>query len=99
MNKSKLGLLLVLLLGAGGGAIAQTAAQFQNSPRVHELIRAGNLYLSLQDALAIAIENNLDIELQRYILPVAATDVLRPQCGVVVRGLHYTFSELPVALA
>ena len=41
----------------------------QNSPRIHELMRAGNLYLSLQDALALAIENNLDIELQRYRLP------------------------------
>src|ERR1035441_5734433 len=58
---------------AAGLAFAQTgnppgiprttpAVQFDNSPRVHELIRAGNLYLSLQDALALAIENNLDIE-------------------------------------
>ena len=45
------------------------AVRYENSPRVHDLIRAGNIYLSLQDALALAIENNLDIELQSYLLP------------------------------
>jgi len=71
---------------------------FQNSPRVHELIRAGNLYLSVQDALAMAIENNLDVELQRYSLPVAATDLLRAQGGGVVRGLSYILAEVPVGV-
>ena len=71
---------------------------FQNSPRVHELIRAGNLYLSVQDALAIAIENNLDIELERYNLPAAATDLLRAQGGGTVRGLNYIVAEAPVGV-
>ena len=71
---------------------------FQNSPRVHELIRAGNLYLSLQDALALVIENNLDVELQRYSLPVAATDLLRTQGGGVARGLSYILAEVPVGV-
>ncbi|HYW43192.1 MAG TPA: TolC family protein [Bryobacteraceae bacterium] len=71
---------------------------FQNSPRIHELIRAGNLYLSLQDALAATIENNLDVELQRYSLPAAATDLLRAQGGGVVRGLNYTLAEVPVGV-
>ena len=37
-----------------------------NSPRTYDLIRAGNLYLSLQDAISLVLENNLDIQLQRY---------------------------------
>ncbi|HEY4973454.1 MAG TPA: hypothetical protein VII41_07590, partial [Steroidobacteraceae bacterium] len=52
-----------------GTSRTMPAVRYDNSPRVHELIRAGNLYLSLADALALAIENNLDIELQRYLLP------------------------------
>ena len=71
---------------------------FSDSTRIHDLVRAGNLYLSLQDALALAIENNLDIELQRYSLPVAATDLLRSKGGGVVRGLNYFLSEAPVGV-
>src|SRR5579863_323270 len=39
---------------------------FANSNRLEELLRAGKLYLSLQDAIALALENNLDIAVQRY---------------------------------
>ena len=70
------------------------AVSFENSPRVHDLIRAGNLYLSLQDALALAIENNLDIELQRYMLPVGDTELLRAKGGGVTRGLNFTLAEV-----
>ncbi|HJZ95093.1 MAG TPA: TolC family protein [Candidatus Solibacter sp.] len=71
------------------------AVNYDNSPRVHDLIRAGNLYLSLQDALALAIENNLDIELQRYLLPVANTELQRAKGGGTVRGLNFTLLEAP----
>jgi outer membrane protein TolC len=71
---------------------------FQNSPRVHELIRAGNLYLSLQDALALAIENNLDIELQRSALPVGDSELLRAKGGGALRGLNYTLAEAPAGV-
>src|SRR5688572_12651858 len=37
-----------------------------NSSRLDSLMRAGRIYLSLQDAIALALENNLDIEIQRY---------------------------------
>src|SRR5689334_22091018 len=37
-----------------------------DSTRIEALLRAGNLYLSLQDAIALALENNLDIAIQRY---------------------------------
>src|SRR5664279_3402781 len=70
----------------------------QNSPRFHELLRAGNLYLSLQDALALAIENNLDIELQRYLLPQADAELLRSQGGGTLRGLNYVLSEVPAGV-
>lgn len=70
--------------------------RFENSQRVHDLIRAGNLYLSLQDALALALENNLDIELQRYLLPQGATELLRSQGGGTTRGLNFTLLEVPV---
>jgi outer membrane protein len=40
--------------------------RFANSGRLHDLIRAGKLYLTLQDAIALALENNIDIESQRY---------------------------------
>ncbi len=72
------------------------AVRYENSPRVHELIRAGNLYLSLQDALALAIENNLDIELQRYLLPIGDTELLRAKGGGLNRGLNFTLLEVPV---
>ncbi len=47
-----------------------------NTLRLESLIHAGNLYLSAQDAVALAVENNLDIEVQRY-GPLLAQEVLR----------------------
>jgi outer membrane protein TolC len=47
-----------------------------NSPRLNDLIRAGNLYLTAQDVVALAIENNIDVEVQRY-GPLLARQVLR----------------------
>jgi len=69
-----------------------------NSQRIHDLIRAGNLYLSLQDALALAIENNLDIELQRYNLPIADAERLRTRGGGTTRGVNYTLAEVPTGV-
>ena len=47
-----------------------------NSPRLESLVRSGNLYLSVQDVIALALENNLDIAVQRY-NPYLAREVLR----------------------
>lgn len=71
---------------------------FDNSQRVHDLIRAGNLYLSLQDALSLAIENNLDIELQRYTLPMADAERLRAKGGGTNRGLNFNTAEAPAGV-
>ena len=70
----------------------------QNSQRAHDLIRAGNLYLSLQDALALAIENNLDIELQRFAFPTGDSELLRSQGGGTLRGLNFTLAEVPTGV-
>src|SRR5579871_1051897 len=48
-----------------------------NTARIDQLMRDGKLYLSLNDAIALALENNLDIAIQRYNLNIADTDVLR----------------------
>src|SRR5438477_12998293 len=45
---------------------AVAPVDLSNSPRLENLIRAGNLYLSLQDVIALALENNLDIAIARY---------------------------------
>ena len=42
------------------------AVDYANSMRLDKLMRAGRIYLSLQDAIALALENNLDIEFARY---------------------------------
>ncbi len=69
-----------------------------NSPRIRQVLRSGNIYLSLSDAVALAIQNNLDIELERYALPSADTEVLRAKGGGVVRGLTYIVFEAPVGV-
>lgn len=97
MCKSILSVLLACWLVAGPG-MAAPQVSFQNSPRVHELMRAGNLYLSLQDALALAIENNLDIELERYLMPQGDAELLRAQGGGTVRGLNFTIAEVPIGV-
>ena len=51
-------------------------AKLANSPRLESLVRGGNLYLSVQDVIALALENNLDIAVQRY-SPFLASEVLR----------------------
>ena len=58
-----------------------------NSGRLDSLLRAGNLYLSLQDAIALALENNLDIEIQRYGPQIADAAVLRARAGGFARGV------------
>jgi outer membrane protein len=58
-----------------------------NTTRLDSLLRAGNLYLSLQDAMALAIENNLDVEVQRYEYEYANADLLRAKAGASVQGI------------
>jgi outer membrane protein TolC len=62
--------------------------QLTNSPLLTQLMRDGKLYLSLQDAIRLALQNNLDLAIARYNLPIAATDILRTQGGGVFRGVN-----------
>ncbi len=59
-----------------------------NTPRIDTLIRDGKLYLSLNDAIALALENNLDISIARYNLNIADTDVLRAKAGASILGVN-----------
>jgi outer membrane protein len=62
-------------------------ARLNNSSRLTSLIRAGKLYLSVQDALALALENNLDLEIDRYGPLLAISAYERAQAGGPVRGV------------
>jgi outer membrane protein TolC len=59
-----------------------------NSARLDRLVRDGKLYLSLKDAIDLALENNLDLAIARYNLPIANTDILRTQAGGSFRGVN-----------
>jgi outer membrane protein TolC len=59
-----------------------------NSQRIDALVKDGTLELSLKDAISLALENNLDIAIARYNLPIAAADVLRTQAGGSFRGVN-----------
>lgn len=67
---------------------------FANSPRLDQLLRDGNLYLSLADAIALSIENNLDIAYARYEPMKADADVLRAKSGGQLRGVQTQISTL-----
>jgi outer membrane protein TolC len=64
-----------------------------NSPRLQNLIRDGKLYISLQDAIALAIENNLDLASFRYNLPTALTDLARTKAGYSALGVNTSVSS------
>src|SRR5579884_3087894 len=58
-----------------------------NSPRLDQMIKDGKLLLSLDDALALGLENNLDLAIARYNLPIADTDILRTKGGGAFLGV------------
>jgi outer membrane protein TolC len=62
-------------------------ANVSNSARLDSLLRAGQLYLSLRDAIALALENNLDIEIERYEFSLAGIDVQRAKSGAAIQGI------------
>ena len=64
------------------------AADLTNTTRIDQLLRDGKIYLSMDDAVALALENNLDLELARYNLNIADTDVLRARAGSSILGVN-----------
>jgi len=59
-----------------------------NTPRLDQLLKNGKLMLSMNDAIALALENNLDIAISRYNLHIADTDVLRTKAGSSLLGVN-----------
>ncbi len=70
-----------------------------NSPRMDALIRSGNLYLTAQDVVALAIENNVDVEVQRY-TPLLAAEVLRrARAGGALRSVGVGLAASPQSVS
>lgn len=65
----------------------QSEPSFGNTPRIDQLIQNGKLVLSMDNAIALALENNLDIAIARYNLAIADTDILRSKAGSAIRGV------------
>lgn len=59
-----------------------------NSARIDSLMHDGKIYLSINDAVALTLENNLDIEIARYNLDIAAADLLRAKTGANILGIN-----------
>lgn len=59
-----------------------------NTPRIDSLMHEGKIYLSIDDAVALTLENNLDIYIARYNLNIADTDYLRAKSGANVLGVN-----------
>lgn len=59
-----------------------------NSPRMDSLMHEGKIYLSIDDAIALTLENNLDIDVARYNLNIADTDYLRAKSGTSILGVN-----------
>src|ERR1700677_849710 len=59
-----------------------------NTPRLEELMHDGKLYISMNDAVTLALENNLDIAIARYNLNIADTDVWRAKAGASTLGVN-----------
>lgn len=70
-----------------------------NSPRLDTLVRAGNLYLSAEDVVALSVENSLDVEVQRY-GPLLAREVLkRAQAGGALRSVGVGLAPGPQSVS
>lgn len=65
------------------------APDLVNTPRIDQLMRDGKIYLSMDDAVALALENNLDIAIARYNLNIADTEILRANAGGNTLGVPF----------
>jgi outer membrane protein TolC len=70
-----------------------------NSSRLDSLIRAGNLYLTAQDVVALAIENSVDVEIQRYAPLLAAQVLKRAEAGGALRSVGLPVSAGPQSVS
>jgi outer membrane protein len=65
-----------------------------NSPRLAQLVRAGTLYLTVQDAIALALENNIDLEVARYNPLISTWNVTRSEAGGALPGVPANSSQV-----
>lgn len=63
------------------------APRLSNTPKLDDLLKDGKIYLSLSDAVTLALENNYDIAIARINLDIADTDILRASAGSSLRGV------------
>jgi len=70
-----------------------------NSDRLEALVRGGNLYLSAQDVIALALENNLDIEIQRYTPLLQREVTLRAAGGGALRNVGVPVAAGPQSVS
>jgi outer membrane protein TolC len=71
------------------------AISFEDSPRIERLMRAGRIYLSLRDAIALALENNLDIEVARLNPKLQQSNLMRASAGALLRNVSSNISSGP----
>jgi outer membrane protein TolC len=69
------------------------ALNLTNSARLQDLVRDGKLYISMKDAIALALENNLDLAYFRYNLPIAEADLLRTKAGGAANGVNTSIAQ------
>ncbi len=86
---------LLILILLGRFLLAQKPG---SDDRARALVHDGAIHLSLNDAIALAIENNLDVQVSRFQLSIAAADARRAKGGGTVRGLEYTVAESPTGV-
>jgi outer membrane protein TolC len=67
--------------------------RLRNSDRFRDLIRAGTLYLTVQDAIALTLENNIDIEVSRYNPLLSTWQLERAEAGGALPGVPSTASQ------
>jgi outer membrane protein len=68
--------------------------RIMNSSRLGSLIRAGMLYLTVQDAIALALENDINIEVARYNPILAEWQLERSRAGGALPGVPSGASQV-----
>jgi outer membrane protein len=74
---------------------AVRSISFEDSMRIERLMRAGRIYLSLRDAIALALENNLDLESARINPKLSDANLLRASAGQLLRNVSNSISQGP----
>jgi outer membrane protein len=74
-------------------------AKLTDSPRLEQLVRAGNLYLSVDDVIALVLENNLDIAIQRYGSFLSHEVLMRTKSGQAPRDIAVPIANAPSSIS